>query len=104
MKTLLETLGPEATLRFLTVALPQFEQRSEELLTNLRTGNWQEAARCAHRLKGTIHLYDSPELQEQLQQLTANDTDTYINDHFLPEIEEKLTKTKDKIRSFISNS
>lgn len=104
MKTLLETLGPEATLRFLTAALPQLEQRSEELLTNLRTGNWQEAARCAHRLKGTIHLYDSPGLQEQLQQLTSNDTTAYKCDYFLTEIEAKLTNTKDKIKLFISNS
>lgn len=57
MKTLLETLGPEAARRFLTFALPQLEIRSQELLDNLRAGNYEAAANCAHKLKGTVHLY-----------------------------------------------
>lgn len=104
MKTLLETLGTEAALRFLSAALPQFEQRSEELLAHLRAGSWQEAASCAHRLKGTIHLYGAPGLQEQLNQLSTKNPEIILNNYFLAEMEKKINDTKKIMKSFISNS
>ncbi len=104
MKILLETLGPEAARRFLTFALPQLEIRSRELLDNLRVGDYEAAANCAHRLKGTVHLYTSPELQDMLHQIVIHDHTSSIDACFIDAIEEKLNNSINEINLFISSN
>ncbi|MBJ6611716.1 MAG: hypothetical protein JG718_15260 [Candidatus Thiothrix moscowensis] len=103
MQTLLETIGEEGARRFLTFALPHFEERSAELLAHLRSGNWQAAATCAHRLKGTIHLYASADLLDDLYKIKADGNDAVQNDVFLLEIEQKLINSHREIKAFLSD-
>ncbi|HRJ54273.1 MAG TPA: hypothetical protein PLE99_16050 [Candidatus Thiothrix moscowensis] len=102
MNALLETLGEEGTRRFLTFVLPQFEERSTELLAHLRSGNWQAAATCAHRLKGTIHLYASADLLDDLYKIKSDHNAALQNENFLQGLEQKLTHAHQEIRIFLS--
>lgn len=62
-------LGVNDTYELLAFALPHITKRHEELQDALERGEWETAARCAHKTLSSVRLYGSERLEVLLYQV-----------------------------------
>ena len=79
---LLENLGEQGVIELLTFTLPLIKERKRLLLQHLQAGDWEVAARLAHKTLGSIRLYGSAELESLLQQIRQQELPTIATSAF----------------------
>jgi HPt (histidine-containing phosphotransfer) domain-containing protein len=104
MKILLDTLGEEGTKRFLTFALPHIQQRNKALLACLMAQDWQQAAAHAHSIKGTVNLYGSNCLLEQLEKIIQYRQESIDIDQLMTTLTNVLETAEIEISQYLSKT
>ena len=69
LDNLLESLGSKNTVELVMFALPHIAERKETLKQLLQAGDWEAAARVAHKTLSSVRLYGSKQLEVLLQQV-----------------------------------
>jgi HPt (histidine-containing phosphotransfer) domain-containing protein len=102
MEILVNTLGLEGARRFLTQSLPLIQQRNRELRESLAQGDWVQAAKLAHSIKGTINLYGSASLIEALENIVNQNTSHIYDDEFLQKLQAEQQEAESAVVRFLS--
>lgn len=73
LDSLLENLGMTATVELVAFALPHIVLRKDSLKQLLQAGEWEGAARVAHKTLSSARLYGSSQFDSLLRQVCQQD-------------------------------
>lgn len=102
MKILIDALGIEGARRFLEHSLPLVRQRNLDLLESLVSGNWEQAAKQAHSIKGTANLYAHPALIECLENIIHKNLTHILSKEFTTLLQTEQRQAELSILAFLS--
>lgn len=90
---LLENLGEADAIKLLSVALPLIEERKMALQQNLQAGDWEVAARLAHKTISSVRMYGSAELETLLRQVHQQELAAIATSAFQVKLEAAFSDT-----------
>ncbi len=102
MDLLVNALGMESAKRFLTQSFPLIRQRNQNLRECLANRDWEQAAKLAHSIKGTVNLYGSPSLIALLENIIKQQVDNIYSDKFLCQLQDEQQKAEEAVTNFLS--
>lgn len=102
---LIDKIGEDSAREFLLLSDKILKQEHQDLLHCLHDAHWENAAKIAHRLKATAHLYASVTLLSYYEKILCWKT-LIIKDKndFIEVLTEELQQVERNIKNFIEES
>jgi hypothetical protein len=103
LNSLFDNLGIKDSIDLIIFALPHITERRNALKQFLVAGEWEAAARVAHKTLSSVRLYSSGELEKLLQYVCQQDIKVISTSDFQRMLDDEFSSNISILNRWVSS-